>query len=479
MEEKIMENIGRGKVPDDFHELFYQELINNPFVGINLVDGNGTVLFVNETHGRITGQSYKLYVGHSVNQLVEDKIISNSATISVLKTGKSVRLNQVVTSGKTFQVEALPIKDKLGNIKYVLNYLIDVSELMETKEKMAEFEADKNKLQDDYQMLKQTLDDNNNLIYQSKIMQRIVEQAKKVAESDVTILIIGPSGSGKEHIANIIHESSKRNNKPFIKINCAAIPEQLLESELFGYEPGAFTGGNPKGKKGLFESANQGSLLLDEIGELPLTLQSKLLRVLQDHEVRRIGGNKTIHVDFRLIASTNAVLKEMIAAKKFREDLYYRINVIEMSIPGLEDRREDIPLLIEHFIRMFNAKYETNKTIQTDAIKYLTSSEYPGNVRQLRNIVERLIVQSPDNKITIQDVYESLGVLKIKVKRQDIIINLDMLTDVSLKDMVSEYEKILISEYLKIYGNATLVAKKLKMNQSTISRKITKYKICD
>lgn len=472
-----MDNIGRGMVPNELKEILYKELLNNPFLGINITDDKGMVLFVNEAQGRITGQHYSKYIGKTMYEVVEDKTVVNSATVNVLKTGEEVMLTQSVSNGKVFQVKGIPIKDDNGRIKFVLNYLLDISELAQTKEKISEIEAYKEKLENDYENLRKTLDKSGDLIYQSYVMQKIVDRAKKVAESDVTVLIFGPSGSGKEHIANIIHEESKRRDKAFVKINCAAIPEQLLESELFGYEQGAFTGGSPKGKKGLFEIAHGGSLLLDEIGELPLNLQSKLLRVLQDHEVRRIGGNKTVHVDFRLIASTNASLREMIAEKKFREDLYYRLNVIEIAIPGLDKRREDIPLLVEHFIRLFNVKYGTSKVIDSEAIKYLSGEDYPGNVRELRNIVERLIVQSLGDRITIQEAYEALGILKINAKGNDITVNLESMADSSLKEMVAEYEKALLTEYVKIYGSGTAVAKKLKTDQSTVSRKLARYKI--
>ena len=310
-------------------------------------------------------------------------------------------------------------------------------------------------------------------------MRNVVEYAYKVAESDVTVLITGPSGSGKEHIANIIQARSKRKDAPFIRINCAAIPENLLESELFGYEAGAFTGGLAKGRKGLIESADKGTLLLDEIGELPMTLQSKLLRVLQDHKVRRVGGNKDIKVDFRLIASTNANIKEMIAKKQFREDLYYRLNVIEIRIPGLEHRREDIPLLVNYFLKNFNLQHGMNKYMSDEAMAYFSKSHYPGNVRELRNIVERTMILSRNDEIQLIDAYEAFGVFvdkNDKTNRND-KLNLSATPNMSLKDMLEEYEKQILSEYMDIYGCGTKIAKKLKTNQSTISRKLSKYNI--
>ncbi len=472
-----MTKVSRDFIPQDLHNKLFDELLDNPFIGINITDSSGKVIFVNEAHTRITGQDPKVYIGRKMQSLYSKKMVSSSAVMEVLKKKTEVLINQDTSCGKSFQVKGIPIFNEHGDITYILNYLLDVSELVEMKDIVNKIQADKEEIEDKYEMLKKTLDDMGSLIYQSKIMQSIVDLAKKVADSDATVLIIGPSGSGKELIANVIHEESKRKDAPFIKINCAAIPEQLLESELFGYEPGAFTGGSPKGKKGLFECAEGGSVLLDEIGELPMTLQAKLLRVLQEREVMRIGSNKTIKVNFRLIASTNASLKDMIAEKRFREDLYYRLNIIEITMPGLGERREDIPLLIEHFIRVFNTKYSLKKSIDFDAVKYLSSRDYPGNVRELRNIVERLIVQSPEDKITIKDAYEAFGFLKVQTKYSDTPISLENRQGASLKEMVAEYEKKILKEYMDIYGNGSVIAEKLKTDQSTISRKLNRYHI--
>lgn len=393
---------------EGIRDIMYEKMINNPFVGINLTDGTGKVMFVNKTHGRITGQSSDMYIGHSMSQLVNKNLVSASAAAEVIKTNKSVLINQTVPGGKTFQVKAVPIRDSDGSIIYILNYLIDVSELMTMRDQIANFEKHEKKLRDEYKMLKRVIKDDQNIIYQSMSMHKIVEQAKKVSCYDVPVLITGPSGSGKEHIANIIHENGPRKNNPFIKINCAAIPSHLLESELFGYEAGAFTGGNPKGKKGLLECADGGSVLLDEIGEMNIDIQAKLLRVLQDHEVLRLGSNKPTKVDFRVISSTNAKLVELIREKKFRQDLYYRLNVIDIRLPGLNERRSDIPLLVDHFLRMFNIKYDVDKKISAEALRYLCEYNYQGHVRELKNVVERLVVQSDTDTINVYDIYNAI-----------------------------------------------------------------------
>ena len=453
---------------EDNLNIFYSVIYNDQ-IGVNITDSKGQTVFLNDAHSRITGQDKELYLGHTMQELEAEGVVTPSASVQVIATGEKITVRQSTPHNHNYDVSAFPVYNSSGELCYIINLLSDITEAVNFKKRVSELEEYSN-------ILKQAITGDGHLIYQSYIMQQVVEKSQRVAETDASVLITGPSGVGKELIADIIHEHSLRKDKPFIKINCAAIPEQLLESELFGYEPGAFTGGSPKGKKGLIESANGGTLLLDEIGELPLALQSKLLRVLQEHSIRRLGGNKAINVDFRLISSTNVDLKEMIAAKEFREDLYYRLNVIYINVPPLESRREDIPLLINHFIRLFNAKYEINKSIDSDAMQFLSQYDYPGNVRELRNVVERIVIQSPGERISMRDAYESLGIVLHDHDEQASMpfVNNEGL---SLKQIMESYEKNLLQEYIKIYKNGTELSKQLKTDQSTISRKLSKYGI--
>ncbi len=451
--------------------LLFNEFLSNDLVGVNITDAKGQTIFLNDAHTRITGHDKDLYFRNTMYEMEEKGIVSYSASARVIESGKSITIRQSTSNGKSFEVRGIPVFDRDGKLEMVLCLLTDITEIMESRKKMMEMEKYANSL-------KEAITGEGQLIYQSPLMQQIVEKAKRIAETDVSVLITGPSGVGKEMLADIIHENSSRKDKPFVKINCAAIPEQLLESELFGYEPGAFTGGSAKGKKGLIESANGGTLLLDEIGELPLILQSKLLRVLQERKVLHLGGNRPVSVDFRLISSTNEDLKQKLNNKEFREDLYYRLNVIELSIPPLEERKEDIPLLITHFIRLFNAKYDLKKSIEADALKYLCLYNYPGNVRELRNIVERMIIQSSGNLITVRDAYESMGVFGSEMSEMP--ASTMLLTDtggLSLRQIMDNHEKAILQEFVKIYKNGTEIARVLKTDQSTISRKLNKYGI--
>ena len=271
-------------------------------------------------------------------------------------------------------------------------------------------------------------------------------------------------------IASLIHRESGRKNEKFIKINCAAIPENLLESELFGYEKGAFTGALKDGKRGILEECSGGTILLDEIGEMSLSVQAKLLRVLQENKIRRIGSSEEKEVDVRILAATNVNLKEKIKQKSFRADLYYRLNVIELKVPGLKERIEDIPLLIYYFMQIFNEKYKKDKKLDRESVKYLCGIEYPGNVRELKNTVERLIIQSDDKNISLEEVLDIMDVDETHYYKGS-RVDLDLYKGKGLKEIMADYEKNVLKEFFMEYRNSSQVAKRLKVDRTTISRK--------
>ncbi len=242
-----------------------------------------------------------------------------------------------------------------------------------------------------------------NIIGQGKVMQEVFRAIEKVAPSLATVLVLGESGTGKELVARAIHQASSRSDRPFVKVNCAALPENLLESELLGHEKGAFTGAHAM-KKGRFELADTGTLFLDEVGELPLDLQAKLLRVLQERQFERLGGTKTIKVDVRLVAATNRSLQEAVAQGDFRLDLYYRLNVVPMLLPPLRDRPEDIPLLLDHFLRESNHRNLRKTRMTSEVVSFLSSYDWPGNVRELENLVERLVIMADNDLVRLADL---------------------------------------------------------------------------
>lgn len=456
------------QLPENLQTVLMDHLLQNPFVGLNITDGEGRVLYLNQMHRYITGNTPESHLGRKMEDIVSEGLSSESATSIVLKTGKEVIINQQTPNRNNYyQVKAVPIKNDAGQVDYVINYLIDTSDLVKLRNNLQE-------VQTQNELLQKRLKNSGELVYQSKVMQQVVELAHRVAKHDITVLITGPSGVGKELVANLIQSSSDRKDAPFVKINCAAIPEQLLESELFGYEPGAFTGGNAKGKIGIIESANGGTLLLDEISELPLPLQAKLLRVLQNRKLRHLGANKSVDVDFRLIASTNADLNAMVKEKKFREDLYYRLNVIELKIPGLNERKEDIVLLIDHFLHNFNMQHKLHKTMSQEAVKYLTSCQYPGNVRELQNIIQRAVVMSRGDEITLDDARMVSYGETSALKEAEIV---QLTQAATLKEMMERYEEEILMQYQRHYHSGVKMAEALGVDQSTLSRKLRKYRL--
>lgn len=468
MKAKLVENTGLGA------ELVNQ-LLQNPFIGICITDADGVCLMLNDAHTRISGMPPESFIGKNMGALVGKNVLSVSSTAEVLKTGREVNLHQTNAGNKAYDVKGVPVYDEHGKIKYVISYLLDVSDIESFKSLVDQLQADKEKAENQIKKLTEAQRMDGEIVFYGNRMKKTIDLAKKLAKRDSSVLICGPSGSGKELIANLIHETSNRSGRPFVKINCAAIPEHLLESELFGYEAGAFTGGNPKGSKGIFEAANGGSLLLDEIGEMPLHLQAKLLRVLQNQEVRRIGSDIAIQVEVRIMAATNAPLIKLIEEKKFREDLYYRLNVVELIVPGLEQRQEDIPILITHFVRLYNSKYDEKKNIRWDGIRYLMARSYPGNIRELKNVVERILIQSTADEITADDV--AIIVDEMRPEGQGAAQHFKGLSlhGRTLKELMDDYEKEILEEGLHTFRNAETAAKKLGVDRSTMSRKLYKH----
>lgn len=295
----------------------------------------------------------------------------------------------------------------------------------------------------------------------STVMKELKELAARISRFPTTVLIQGETGVGKEIMSNFIHNKSERANMPFIKINCGAIPEGLIESELFGYERGAFTGAKKEGSVGIFEQAHKGTLLLDEIGELPQSMQVKLLRVLQDREVRRIGGSWTKTIDVRIISSTNQDLKLLVDRGLFREDLYYRLNVVKIVIPPLRKRRKDIEPLISSYLDLYCKEFALNRWFTTEALNVLINYDYPGNIRELRNIVEYSCISAPKNEITVND-------LPSHVLRES-------KADMSLTQIIEEVEYETIKEVLKSQDSIRKAAKTLQISNATLLRKMKKY----
>lgn len=376
-------------------------LFENTYDGLLVADEDGKILRVNKALERLSNVTRDEYVHKTMNEIIEKGIFQrDSVTMKALVEKKSVTGLQEYSTGVKVLVTSIPIVDECTGRFRVLSNVHDVTELIHLQDQLEKTKKLTSRYHSELIDLRLKQMKEQDLIAESKQMLDLVDLAARVAQTDSTILLMGESGVGKEVLARIIHQASKRNETgPYIRINCGAIPRELLESELFGYESGAFTGAKKQGKPGIFELANEGTLLLDEVGELPLDLQVKLLRVLQEQEFTRIGGTNLVKVDVRIVAATNRDLVAMVREGKFRQDLYYRLHVIPIEIPPLRERVDDIIPLLIHFLQMYNRKYGLNKSFSKQSIDLLLKYSWPGNIRELANVVERTVLMTIDDEI--------------------------------------------------------------------------------
>lgn len=443
-------------------------LFNASFDYLVETDARGKVIRANNAFTRITGIQAEEVIDKTIYELLEEQLFDRSATVEVIKTHKPITFTQTVRTGKTVLVTGNPIFNEQGELIRILTNGRDITELHRLKLEVEQAHGLSRHYREE--LKKFQMEKAEGFVVESQKMRDILHLVLQLARVDSTILISGESGVGKELIARALHNNSPRKDMPYIRVNCAAIPESLLESELFGYEAGAFTGARKEGKIGIFELAQGGTLLLDEIGELPLDLQAKLLRVIQENEINRVGGTKSIKIDIRLITATNRNLLEMVENKQFRMDLYYRLNVVPIEIPPLRERKQDIPALIKHFIRVFNMKYGFDKDFDERLIDELIDYDWPGNIRELRNVIERAIVTSPER--IIREVRYP-GRIAAKDKKLD----LHLLPNIDLKEVVDSYEKDIIHKYVKKYRNTRKTARALGISQTSVCRKAAKYGI--
>ncbi|WP_276621269.1 sigma 54-interacting transcriptional regulator [Syntrophomonas wolfei] len=441
-------------------------VFESSYDGLYITDGEANTLRLNEAFERILGVKAEECIGRNMRELVAEGVYSRSGTLLALEKQDQVTITLQAKTGKTALVTSTPIRDEHGNIILVVTNVRDISELNELQEKLGHAEELSRFFQSELQEMKLR----TQCVIHSSKMRELISMVVRIAAVDSTVLIQGESGVGKELVANTIHSNSNRREQPMIKINCGAIPENLLESELFGYEPGAFTGASKQGKVGMFEVADQGILFLDEIGDLPLSLQVKLLRVLQDKEILRVGGTKPIKVDVRIIAGTNYNLKEMVEKKLFRKDLFYRLNVIPITVPPLRERREDIPILANHFLDNFNQKHGMNKKLSGSILAYFMEYDWPGNVRELENLVERLVVTSLNQTITAHDL-SAWSELKPENKSDN------EHGIVRLQDALENTERRILENAFSVCKSTYEVARALGISQPTVVRKAAKYGI--
>ncbi|OCA89050.1 sigma-54 interaction domain-containing protein [Pseudobacillus wudalianchiensis] len=423
---------------------------------IFVLDGNKTIIYVNSACEKHYGLKKEDVLGKSSVELFEQGYWKPSLAPEVYEKKKPLFMKQTTNLGAELLTSAIPILNENNEVELVVTTARELQNynLLKRNEKTG-VSASKHSEQTEI-----------DLITNCEKVKSILKFTQKIAVTNSTVLIQGESGTGKGVLARYIHQTSKRKEGPFLTINCAAIPAELLESELFGYTPGAFTGANRTGKIGLLEAADQGTLFLDEIGEMSLSLQAKLLQVIQDKKFIPVGGYEEKKVDIRIIAATNRNLAEMVQQRQFREDLYYRLNVIDIKMPPLRERKEDIIPLSYNFLHTFNRLYEMNKLISQECLDMLTYYSWPGNVRQLENLIERLVVTS-DSIIDVSDlpemIYESI---------QD---NPALSPPSSLNEAIDRAKREIVRKSFQKHKSSRKVAKDLKISQTNAVKLIQKY----
>lgn len=439
---------------------------------VTLTDKHGVVLRVSDSYETHYGVTKDNVEGKSVYTLEKERIFYPSVTDIVIKNKCKATIVQKNKLGHMILTTGVPIFDQQGQLEYVVSFnSIDIAGLSSMQEKylklkdlMAQFNSDL--------WIKDT--QLEGVVVESDSMKRIIGVISQIADTDTNILITGETGVGKSMIARLVHNKSSRHSYPFIEINCGTIPENLIESELFGYVGGAFTGAHAKGKIGKIESADGGTLFLDEIGELSINMQIKLLHVLQEKVITKVGSTKSAKVDFRLIAATNSDLNKAVENGSFRKDLYYRLNVIPIHIPPISKRPEDIPHLIQHFVSKFNKKYEKNVTLSKEVEVRLIMKDWPGNIRQIENTIERLIVLTKDDVININQLEDIIG-MNNDVTLSECSASFGHEDNSLLKSAIENYEKHLFVDAYKKYKTSIAVGKALGISQSTAARKLRKY----
>ncbi|MED1601883.1 sigma-54 interaction domain-containing protein [Alkalihalophilus marmarensis] len=463
---------------NNFVEIELQAILKGSKDNIVITDGEGNVLKASPNCLDIYGVEFNQILGRSVYDLEKEDIFSPSITVRVLNEKKECQVLQHTKGERTVLATGMPVFNENGELIRVISFSYDLTEIEELRENYHTLQERMGLYESQIEELLEKEEQDRDVILKSKAIKRVWELVKRVSDSEATVVFLGESGVGKNVFARALHNGSSRASKPFIEVNCSAIPEALFESEMFGYESGSFTGAHKKGKPGMIELADGGTLFLDEIGELPLSMQAKLLKVLQEKTVTRVGGLKPHKIDFRLIASTNQNLEEMVRSGSFRQDLYYRLHVIPIEIPPLRKRKDDILLLIQHYLHSFNQKYNVHKHLQALALDELLAYHWPGNVRELENTMERLVLTSEKDRIEISDLpllihkQQHNSIEESTASQSNEAINAS-----TYKEAMAQVEKHWLEHAIKQCKTTYEMAELLGLSQSTVVRKLHKYNL--
>lgn len=451
------------------NELFRIAITQSPIL-IFITDHVGKAIYANQPSLAMMGGTESEIIGKNIADIMVERNYSTSTILKAIETKQVVQDIVIFKGLRTCLSTTIPYFDDQDNLKYTMTYTYS-AEQIEFFNDMLMTTLRKKELSEE--VTKYLLHRSQPLYYECQSMNELILSCNHVAMTDTTVLLLGETGTGKEAIAHHIHFSSRRKDGPFIPINCTAIPKELFESELFGYEKGSFTGANTKGKRGIIELSNHGTLFLDEIGELSLSMQTKLLRVIETKKIQPIGGAEEKPVDMRIIAATNKDLKKMVLEGNFREDLYYRLNIIPLTIPPLRERGDDLRLIAQKYVDSYNDKYAYQRRLSKRAFKVLERYPWPGNVRELRNIIERGVLMAKSDLLTHE--FDFLIQEEPKTFFPEDATSKEI---VPLKEWLSEKEKDYLKQALaQCSGNVAQLAKKLNIHRSTCYRKLVEYSL--
>ena len=466
----------------EYDKSFYMRILENLNVGVFVLDAEGKYLFTNATYRGLFGKTKEYFLDMSIPKFKDMRYLSVSVWEQVVAMRAPVVAKITIVNREFNRIfhhftSAVPSFDSDGNIKYIV-YLVEPLENITKRLQLGALNKQYCVELGDFAVVY-----SNDIVAESPQMKRLLELLASVAKTDASLLFTAPTGSGKQVLAEYAHSVSNRSDEPFVSIDCTAIPENLLESELFGYEKGAFTGASASGKKGQIEMANDGTLFLDEINSMPRELQGKLLRVLETKSVKRIGSNEIIPIDFRLMCASNESLEELTQTGQFRLDLYYRISVVPIRIPPLKERKEDIEELTFRFLQLFCNKYARIKILSEKVLDILKEYDWPGNVRELKNFIERLVVTSPAADVDIDSL--PIWMIQNNVSTHELpepsaalsIPSFSYSADFSFRSYMEECEKKLLQDALTTFKTPAKAAEVLRLDLSNVYRKMKKYNL--
>jgi len=452
--------------PNAFLAEHVQQILDLFDDGIFISDRNGMALTVNRMYEKLIGLKKEDICGKHVSYFVNEKIFDVVVNPEVVRTGKPVTSLQKIHGSKKVMLRGYPVLDERGEVRLVVTFVRDITMITQLQEQIAQQKEIIENVMERLEVLQEPTR-HGDQVFEDAVMKNAVALLERVAGTDATILLLGETGVGKDLLARIAHDASARREKIFLKVDCGSIAANLIESELFGYMPGAFSGASAKGKLGYFEIADGGTIFLDEIGELPMPMQTRLLRVLQDNEVVRVGASQPRKVDVRVIAATNRNLKESMENGRFRDDLYYRLNVATINIPPLRTRREDIAPLAKLFLQRYSAKYKKKFHFSQEVPAALAAYNWPGNVRELQNMIQSLVITKDPPLICLRDLPgQILG--HMPVEKYDGHSPAPM----PLKEIMASLERDILEKAIRTYGSVSKVAGLFQVDRTTIFRKL-------